>query len=300
MSSKIVVATPTGNIGGALVRHLLDAGEGLILLARRPERLDAGVRERTEVRVGDLADADFVARAVEGAESLFWLTPNDFAAQDVRAWYETMARSARAAVERGGVRRVVNLSSAGAHRAQGLGPVSLLQLVENALNDTGAAVTHLRPGYFFENYLAHVQSIAQANTIFDTANNTASLPMVATRDIAEVAAQRLRDRSWAGVSYRGIHGPKNLTFDEAADEIGAALGRPVRHVRISPEEAREVFLGMGASEAVVRAYQEMSDGFSNGLEPAEPRTPETTTPTTLRRWAAEVLQPAVESAAEAL
>ena len=297
---SIVVTTPTGNIGSGVARRLLDAGESVTLLARSPERLDADVRGRAVVKQGDLTDAAFVAAATEGAEAVFWLTPSDIAAPDARAWYEALAVSARAAGQRSA--RVVNLSSAGAHRPAGAGPVSLLQIVENALNETGAAVTHLRPGYFFENYLEQAGGIAQAGSVFLPVPEDCALPMVATRDIAEVAAARLRDRSWRGVSYRGLHGPRTLTFGEAAAEISAALGRPVRHVTIDADQARDVFLSLGASPDFAQRYLEMFAAFAalpGEAIAAEPRTAETTTPTTLRAWASEILKPAVESAGTA-
>lgn len=64
---KIVVTTPTGQVGSRVVRLLLQAGVRPTLLLRDPARLDAPTRERVDVCRGDQGDADAVVRATRGA-----------------------------------------------------------------------------------------------------------------------------------------------------------------------------------------------------------------------------------------
>jgi hypothetical protein len=52
-------------------------------------------------------------------------------------------------------------------------------------------------------------------------------------------------------------------------------------------------LGFGMSEAIVQGYIDMMTAKNDGLDNAEPRTPQSTTPTTFRQWREEVLKPAV-------
>ncbi|MDQ2799101.1 MAG: NAD(P)H-binding protein, partial [Armatimonadota bacterium] len=155
---SIAITTPTGHIGSRVTRRLFDAGEDLTLLVRSPEKLPADIREKARLEVGDLTDADFVARATKGAESLFWLTFVPFTAPDPRGAAAHFASVAANAVRANRIPYVVNLSSFGAHHATGYGPVSNMQMVENALNDAGENVLHLRPGSFMENYLMQLPS----------------------------------------------------------------------------------------------------------------------------------------------
>jgi uncharacterized protein YbjT (DUF2867 family) len=290
---SIVVATPTGNIGGVIVQRLLQAREPFTVLARNPDKLSDDVRSRASVQVGSLTDAAFVARATQGATALFWLTPGDITVTDPRGYYETIAQSVAGAVRENRISYVVNLSSTGAHQETGVGPVSLLGIVERAIEEAGQNVLHLRPGYFFENFLMQIESIRTANSIFNPVRPDASLPMIATRDIAEVAANYLRARDWTGRQVRGLHGPTDLTFAAATDIIGEAVGRQLTYVPVAPEQMRQTLLSFGASPAIADLYLEMDAAFDTGLTPAEPRTPETTTPTSLAQWAREVLRPAV-------
>ena len=72
---RIVVTTPTGNIGSRVVQLLLQAGVRPTLLARDPARLDPAVLERADIVRTDLADSDAVVQATRGADALFWLAP---------------------------------------------------------------------------------------------------------------------------------------------------------------------------------------------------------------------------------
>jgi len=292
---SIVVTTPTGHIGHVIVEKLLEAGRNdVAVIVRDPTRLKENVRGRVTAHQGDLSDKAFVQKATEGADVLFWLTPSDVTAPDMKASFQQSAEVGANAVRANRIPYVVNLSSMGADRAEGRGPISYLQIVENALAATGANVLQLRPGFFYENYLMQVEPIKNQGSIFLPVPPDARMPMIATRDIGAVAAKRILAKDWTGVKVVELHGPgESPTFGEAAYTIGEAIGKPVQHVQIPMEAAQEQLRQMGASESAIRAFTEMEMAFARGIQPAEPRTPETTTPTTLFDWAWEVLKPMV-------
>ncbi len=71
---SIVINTPTSNIGRALATRLLDAGERVTALSRDKKKVDElprGVR----VVEGSFEEPALLAKALEGAEALFWFTP---------------------------------------------------------------------------------------------------------------------------------------------------------------------------------------------------------------------------------
>ncbi len=290
----IAITTPTGNIGSRLVRLLLDAGADLTLLVRRPEKLDAMLRSRVNVEQGELQDSAFVQRATQGAEALFWLTPNDPTITDLRAWYNRMGETAAAAVQANSIPYVVNLSSVGA-QLPNAGPVSGLGQVEQHLNATNAQIVHLRPGYFMENSLTQLEALRHQNAFFSPAPGDVPSPHIATRDIAEVAARLLLHPEGSGKRIQGLHGPADLTFNKIAQILSEATGRPIRYVTISPEEARQALLGLGLSPVFAQGLVDLQISVSQPGAIAESRTPETTTPTTFLQWAREVLKPLLDS-----
>lgn len=291
---SIAITTPTGNIGSRLVQLLLDARADLTLLLRDPNRLDAALRERVRTEQGELQDRTFVERATRGADALFWITPNDPTAPDLHAWYERMGESAAGAVQSNHIPYVVHISSAGA-QLPNAGPVSGLGQVEKYLNSTDANIVHLRPGYFMENTLMQLDAIRHQNAMFSTAPADVPVPHIATRDIADAAGRLLLHPDWNGKQIHGLHGPEDLTFNEVAHILSEATGHPTRYVTLAPEEARQAFLGMGFSPAFVQGYLDLESAVTQPGAIAEPRTAETTTPTSFKQWAGEVLKPLLSS-----
>jgi uncharacterized protein YbjT (DUF2867 family) len=294
----LAVTTPTGHIGSALVRRLLDAGrDDVTLLLRDASKLPDDVRQRAEVREGELQDAGYVRRATEGADALFWLSPNDWTTPDLYDWYEALGRSAAGAVEANGIGHVVHLSSEGAQERSGHGPVSGLGRIEDALDATGAAVRHLRPTYFMENFEAQLGPILEAGAVFFPVPDTTTTGMIATRDIAAVAAGLLLDLGWSGTGVVTLQGPRDLSYAEAARVLSDGLGREVRAQQVPEAALKAQLQGMGATEpwadGLVELYTAIgTEGYSD-----TPRSEATTTPTTLETYTADTLRPMLEAMA---
>lgn len=117
----------------------------------------------------------------------------------------------------------------------------------------------------------------------------------ATRDIAAAAVRLLLDRCWTGVGSVAVLGPEDLSFNDMAQVMSEAevLGKPVRFQQISLQDFKANLMRNGMSEAMAQAMADMMSAKDQGLDNAEPRTPESKTPATFRQWCEEVLKPAV-------
>jgi len=289
---RIVVSTPTGNIGRVATEKLLEAGADVAVVHRDPDKVAGLAARGAEVHQGSIDDAASLTAATAGAGALLWVTPAAPNVANLRAAQNDFGLAAAAAVQANGIPRVVNISSVGAQHDAGTGPIAGLHDVEEMLDATGASVLHLRPAYFFENYLPQAQVIRAMGGIMLPISGDISLPMIATRDIGAVAADKLLDNGWSGTSVLGLHGPQDLTFDEAAAAISAAIGRNVGHTPVDEMQARMGLSMLGLSQSLIDAMIEMYHGIETGhVVAAEPRTPETTTPTTMLDWAAEAMAP---------
>jgi uncharacterized protein YbjT (DUF2867 family) len=90
-----------------------------------------------------------------------------------------------------------------------------------------------------------------------------------------------------------VLGPEDLSFDDAAQIMSEVLERPIRFQQIPGEAYTARMIENGMSDAMAQALLDMARAKDQGLDNAEPRTPEDTTPTTFRQWCEEVLKPAV-------
>lgn len=293
---SIVINTPTSNIGRALAGRLLDAGERVTVLSRDKKKVDELRRRGARVVEGSFEEPALLATALEGAEALFWLTPPP-AQPDYYAWAVKCARQAAAAAKKAGARRAVVVSSMGANTGPGTGPVGPGREMENEFEASLPAVVSLRSGIYMENFLLSTDMIAKAGQMFLPIPAGKRWPLVATADIAAKAACWLLDRGWSGHHRIGVHGPQDLSGDEAAAIISSVLGEPVKCVETTLDQTRAAFKDMGMPDFVIEIIVEMYVAFREGrLDPAEPRTPDTTTPTTLAEFARTTLVPAIRAA----
>jgi hypothetical protein len=75
--------------------------------------------------------------------------------------------------------------------------------------------------------------------------------------------------------------------------MSEVLDRPVRYEQIPAQALKDRLTGAGMSDAMAQATVDMMVAKDQGLDNAEPRTPQSTTPTSFRQWCLEVLKPAV-------
>ncbi len=290
----VVINTPNGHIGRRVTQRLLDSDVPVRVIARAPDKVIDLTSRGAEIAVGSIDDAGVLQRALEGAETLFWLTPSAFR-PDYATWTSETAKKVAKALAVQGVERMVNISSLGAQAGSGTGPIAHLGVVESIFNAALPNVVHLRPGSFMENYLNHVPTIASQGTIYQTLPKSASIPVIATKDIADVAISYVLSLNWEGQSIHELLGPRDLSPSDVASIIGKAIDKPIEIVEIPIDKAREGMLASGMPDFAVAMYSEMLAAMKEGrIVPEKPRSPASTTPTGLAEFAREVLKPAIE------
>jgi uncharacterized protein YbjT (DUF2867 family) len=290
---KVIVTTPTGHVGSRVTQLLIQAGVRPTLLTRHPGRLDPATIEHADVIAADLADAATVVRVTRGADALFWVNPStEDADADPVAWYARLGANAARAVSENQIGRTVFLSSIGAEKRFGAGEIDGLARTEEQLDATGAAVLHLRCGYFFTNLLTELDSL-RAGVLRAPMPLDYAQPWVDPRDIGDVAAARLLCAGWSGRQVQAVHGPEDLTLAQAAEIISQATGHRVQAETMSQEELRALLRSEGLGEIQVEGFAGMAALTRGDFTPEDPRSIVTTTPTTLAAWAHVSLRPAL-------
>ncbi|RJQ83307.1 MAG: NAD-dependent epimerase/dehydratase family protein [Desulfobacteraceae bacterium] len=282
----IAVTGATGNIGSKLTRILLDKGEKVLCIARHADKLIPFTDRGAGAVAISLAQTDLLAEAFYGAEAVFAMIPPNYAAPDFLAYQDMIGTSLVEAIEQSGVKNVVNLSSLGADLPDKTGPIKGLRAQELRLNRLkGVNVLHLQPAYFMENLLVNADLIKTQNIMGSALRSDLQMHMVATRDIAAVAAQHLQKRDFAGKSVVQLLGRSDLTMDEATAIIGRKIDKPdLRYVQFSYEDTEKALAGIGFSADAVKLFIEMSRAFNEGLIKGI-RTKENTTGTAFEEFA---------------
>jgi uncharacterized protein YbjT (DUF2867 family) len=287
----IAVMGATGNTGGRVAEILLSRGQKVRAIGRDEGKLKPLVDKGAEAAVGDAADADFLARAFEGADAVYTLLPPDMKTEDLRAFQDRVGIATVAALKRAGVKRVVLLSSQGADVPTGTGPIAGLHAQEGRLRALGIDVLLLRPGYFFENTYGNLPLVKHQGINGGALAPDVRMSMIATRDIAEAAAKALLARDFEGVVVRDLLGERDLTQAEVTRIFGEKIGRPdLPYVQFPYDGFAQALVQAGLSKDVARLYAEMSAAFNEGRIALTPRTPANTTPTSFETFAGELAQ----------
>ena len=295
----IIITTTTGAIGHQVLEHILRSAEPIRVIARNPSRIPAEVRKRVEVIEGSHANADVVNQAFAGADSVFWIVPPDPRAKSVDAAYLDFTRPACDAFKKYRVKRVVGISALGRGTpwASKAGLVTASLKMDDLIASTGVSYRAVTNPSFMDNLLRQVESIKNQGMFFLPISGALKQPSACTRDIAATAARLLLDPSWSGIGSVPVLGPEDLSYNDMAQIMSEVLGKPIRFQQISNESFKTRLMERGMSEAMAQGNVDMWIAYNHGLDTAESRTPESTTPTSFHEWCESVLKPRLEAAA---
>ncbi len=258
MTRHVLITGATGAVSSALLQALRGA-EGLKLraLVRDSAKAEPLLALGVEVAQGDLDEPESLPGAFAGISDVWLLN-------GVTPRQPENSMNALWAAKQAGVERVVRLSAIGASHDAPTRNGRLHALSDAELMSSGLKWTILRPHFYLQNLLMAAPTIAaQGNMYWDMGSG--KLAMIDVRDIGEVAAKILTSAPDAhhGKIYTPT-GPASLSLEEAAGELSAGLGKPVRYVPVPHDAARKNMLESGMPPWVVGLLGEYSRAYASG------------------------------------
>jgi len=290
-----VVTGASGHTGTVIARNLLKNKAKVRVVGRDLGRLKSLAAEGAEAVSADVTDASSFTRALAGAKAAYVMVPPNISAPNVRAFQDKVTDATVTAVKNAGVSYVVSLSSLGADKVAGTGPIVGLHEFEEKLNQVnGLNALHLRASYFMENTLLQAGIIHKAGMTIGPLRPDLKLPMIATRDIGEAAAKALVDLNFHGKQAHELLGQRDLDMNEVTKIIGNAIAKPaLNYVQAPDEQIRAAMLQMGMSQSMVDLILEMAAAWNSGHARAlEPRSAGNTTATSYEKFVNEEFVPA--------
>jgi len=295
-----VVMGATGNTGSVVAKTLLERGEKVRAVARDAHKLAPLGQLGAEVATADALDVAAMAKALAGATAAYVLLPPRAKDPDLLGSGDKMSTAITEAIRGSGILHVVLLSSIGAQHPNKTGPIQGLHAFEEKLKQVpNLNAIFLRPGPFMENFLLLIPLVQSMGFLAGGMDSDLRLPMIATRDIGMAAADALQRLDFSGISTRELHGQRDISQNEAATAIGAAIGKPKLSYKHFPAFLVEQGMKqMGIPGKTASLMSEMNDAANDGLlKPLEQRSEKNTTATTIEVWAQEVFLPAYNAKA---
>ena len=213
----ILVIGATGNVGRPTIAGLLAKGESVRALSRSEDNL-AKLPDGVDGAIGDLESGDGLDAACAGVDKLFLITSNG---ETETARGLNAVQAAKAA----GVKHIMFLSVGNPNKEPGV-PHYLAKLpIEEAIRNSGAGYTFLRPNFFMQTDLSIIPVIKE-HGVYSMPIGSIGNNRIDTRDIADCAVRVLTEDGHAGADYH-LHGPDTISGPGAAEVYAKHFDRKV-------------------------------------------------------------------------
>jgi uncharacterized protein YbjT (DUF2867 family) len=269
---NIVITGSLGNIGKPLTKELVEKGHSVTVISSKAERQKDIEVLGAKAAIGRMQDVDFLSAAFIGADIVYLMEAWEGIGSlsdptiDFAAGMRQIGNNYKQAIEQSGVKRVVHLSSIGAHSEKGYGTLSVHYDVENILKQLPADVSikFMRPVGFYTNFFRSMQTIKTQAAIISNYGGDTKEPWVSPLDIASVIAEEM-EQPFDGRKVRYIASDE-VSPNEIAKMLGEAIGNPdLKWLVIPDEQLLKGMLDAGVNPLIAKGFVEMQASQRSGL-----------------------------------
>jgi uncharacterized protein YbjT (DUF2867 family) len=267
---NIVLTGSIGNIGKPLTKLLVEKGHTVTVISSQPSRQAEIETLGATAAIGSMEDPASLTTAFKGADIVYLmetLAPGSFFKPDIDVYgdIKKIAENYKQAVLVSGVKKIVHLSSVGAHSDQGTGIIRLHYYAEQILNSLPADVSikFMRPAGFYYVTLALIPLIKATGSIISNYGGDDKEPWVSPDDIAAVISEEM-DAPFDGRKVRYI-ASEELSPNEVATILGTSIGKPdLKWTVVSDEQRLNALLGAGMNPTVAEGFVETYKNVREG------------------------------------
>lgn len=269
---KIIVTGSLGYVSKPLTQELVEKGHSVTVISHSTERQKEIEALGAKSAIGSMEDVHFLTTVFTGADAVYGMMapggnfadPNN-TVQDVIGRADQIAHNYVQAIQQSGVRRIVYLSSVGAHTDKDNGLIAMHYHAENRLKQLPAdiAITFIRPVGFYKNLFSYIGSIKTQGVIASNYGADDRVLLVSSIDIAAAITEELTSPIVAQkVRYVAS---EDLTCNEVAGILGAAIGKPdLKWIIITDEQLFSGLKAFGMNASFAESFVQMNAGTHNG------------------------------------
>ncbi|RBL89425.1 NmrA family NAD(P)-binding protein [Chitinophaga flava] len=268
---NIVLTGSIGNIGRPLTEMLVNNGHAVTVISSNASRQKDIELLGAKAVIGKLQDVDFLAETFKGADIVYLMETMEAVGDmfdksvDFISAITAIGQNYKEAVERSGVKKVIHLSSIGAHTNKGTGIIRFHNIVETLLRQLPAdiSIKFIRPGSFYINLFSSIHNIRTQGAIISNYGGDVKEPWVSPKDIAAVIAGEV-DRPFEGKTIRYVASDE-ISPNEIARALGEAIGKPdLKWLVIPSQQLLDSWLSIGFNEQVAKGFVELQESQGNG------------------------------------
>ena len=292
---KIIITGSLGHISKPLATGLVQKGHAVTVISSNPDKQKDIEAIGAKAAIGSIEDVNFLSTTFTGADAVYTMLP-PFKFQenpnlDAREEARRLTTNYAEAIRQSGVKRVVHLSSIGAHTDKGNGLLAFHFVAEQVLKQLPAnvAITFMRPVGFYYNLYQFMDivkgegflkgfigtfmtlryyglgGLLQGKNGLIVSNYGAEdkMPWVSPIDIAAATAEELA----TPLTGRKVHyiASEELTCNQIATTLGVLVGKPyLKWVTISDKQMLDALLKYKMPLSLANDITEMNASQRNG------------------------------------
>ncbi|MEO8550262.1 MAG: SDR family oxidoreductase [Kofleriaceae bacterium] len=256
---KTLLTGATGAAGSFIANEFVRDRQAVRMLVRDRSKATALAKVPTvEVVEGDMSRRESLGSVLDGVERVLMISASRLDMVETQCTFIDACKTA-------GARHVIKLSGLDARRETTF-PFGLMhKAVEDHLERSGLAWTHLRPSGFMQEYLREAPSVIHESALYFPLGDVALNP-VDLVDVGKVGFALLRDGGHEGRTLP-MTGPEALTMTEIADRISRVVGSVVRYVPVSRADRRQSLVAHGIPPEFADALdRQVHERLLGGLE----------------------------------
>lgn len=263
--NMFAIVGAAGKVGYATCLALREANVPVRAVLRDDSKADRLSGIGCDIAIADLYDAEALAEAIAGAETVQVIVPPSPQAKDGAQGMRNAIESIVSALEKARPKRVLAISDYGAHVGFDIGMPTMCGTLETRISRLQGHRVILRSAEHMQNWNRAIPAAIASGTLTSFPISTSQpLPVVSAPDVGKIAAGvLLRDITDGELKIIHAEGPRRCSVDDVAAALSQLLGRKIE-VEVAPREQWKKGLERGLSASLAELLTKANDALNRG------------------------------------
>ncbi|MET6998108.1 SDR family oxidoreductase [Chitinophaga defluvii] len=262
---KIVITGSLGHISKLVAQALVQKGHSVTVISSNAQKQEEIEALGAKAAIGSLENVNFLISAFKDADAVYCMIPPNFSELNQVEYYKKIGNNYAQAIQQSGVKRIVHLSSWGAHLDKGTGIILGSHNVETMLNRLqDASITHIRPGSYYYNLLGFISMIKSVDFIGANYGGDDKIVWAHPIDISAAVAEELEKTPTETRKVRYVASDER-TASETALVLGNAISKPgLQWLTFTDEQAKKGMEQNGIPASIASDLVDLNASIHSG------------------------------------
>lgn len=258
-----IVIGASGRVGLSVVKNLIKQNKQVKAIVHQRQHVQKLKDLGALVALADAYDLSSLVSAFQGGDVLFAITPETGKSTDLIKETSKLLANYRSAVVSASIKKIVGISSIGAHLGKGTGNLEMSYLLEHTFDGLAKEQIFLRPAYYFSNIVMDLDAVKESGILPSFLPIDLSIPMISPQELADIAVDMMCNSAREQHIYE-IEGPRNYAFNDAANLMTSIFAKKITAQQIPRKEWPSTLERLGFSLNGAKNFIKMTELLIEG------------------------------------